>query len=168
MIPKTKTVESEGIPATPVIEADKIPTTPITDDGGGGGGGDLPPNIFAETVWIDGNLASDGTITTPSSTYNTKVCEAFIPVENGFDYLFTLQTEDDGPQVFYIANYNSPFVSGFIDRTIIAGGSGVDYETKLFTAKSDYIRVACSTHGRTTLSVIKVDSSTITNYTELN
>lgn len=165
MIPRSKTVQSEGIPATPIVEAENIPTTPITSDGGGGGD-TLPPNILENTTFSTGKVTGTGTVDNDSNY----VTSDYIQVESGYDYLIVLESENDGTQNAYVGCYSgAPTVAGFTTRMYIAGGSDINYFTKLVTPIADYIRLSVrADNGDVKISVIKVDSSTITNYIELN
>lgn len=165
MIVRTKTVESEGIPATPIIEAEKIPTTPITGDGGGGGD-TLPPNILEGSTIVTGSVSGTGIIDDTQTDYRTT--DNFIKVEPGYDYLITVSSENTGQQNLYYAEYDMPYIRGFRQRYYVDGGGDVDCLTKLITPQRDYIRFSVKINGKTTISVIKVDISTITNYIELN
>ena len=163
MIPKLKTVDSEGIPATPIIEAEKIPTTPITGDGGGE---TLPPNIVATTTFSAGKVSGTGTIDSDANYITTD----YIEIQSGYDYLIVLESENVGTQNTYIGCYSgAPTLVGFTTRMYVAGGSDMDYFTKLVTPLANYIRLSVrADNGDVKISVIKVDISTITNYINID
>lgn len=168
MIARTKTVESEGIPATPIIEAEKIPTTPITGDGSGGGG-TLPPNLVEGSTIVDGEIQADGTIG-GQTTAVERATENYIELEGGYDYLIIAECDNDSvsPLTIRVGQYSQPNLGGtFIRKNYTVNNY---YFAGIFTASTSapYVRISVSTYGGATLSVTKVDKTTITNYINMN
>ncbi|MBO7734356.1 MAG: hypothetical protein J6S67_17460 [Methanobrevibacter sp.] len=166
MIPKLKTVDSEGIPSTPIIEAEKIPCVAVISSSSPIPTDVLPPNILANTTFTVGKVNSSGGIDTDSNY----ITSDFIGIESGYDYLIVLESENSGTQNAYIGCYSGlPSITGFITRMYIAGSSEVNYFTKLVAPVADYIRLSVrADNGDVKISVIKVDISTITNYINID
>lgn len=167
MIPRTKTFESEGIPSTPIVEAEKIPTTPITGDGGGGG--TLPPNMVEGSTIVDGEIQADGTIGGQTEALE-RATKNFIQLEGGFDYLILVECDNESvtPLTIRVGQYSQPTPNAQVLRKTYTVNNY--YFAGIFTVSSGapYVRISVSTYGGATLSVTKVDKTTITNYINMN
>ena len=166
MITRTKTVESEGIPSTPIIEAEKIPTTPIT---GNGGGSSLPPNMVEGSTIVDGEIQTHGSIGGQTSALE-RATGNYILLEGGYDYLILAECDNQSasPLTIRVGQYSQPSESSFVLRKTLTANTY--YFAGIYTASSGapYVRISVSTYGGATLSVTKVDKTTITNYINMN